>query len=137
MTYKSIFLSIAVMSLATSAWAIPNDNEYTQCMQSTSTDAGTTKCMEQEIIAVNKACSELEEKLNDIKANIDVAAKTKELKQMFAQYRQSYCMHYAKVRQGDGYSQEYHTAWCQMLLSLQYYRDLQMIYGVASTDIEG
>lgn len=137
MLYKTLLLAFGATIWAFGAQAIPNDEEYTQCMQSTSTDAGTTKCMEQEIIAVNKACSEIENELKEVKINIPLISKIEELKTIFAKYRQSYCIHYAKLRQNDGYSQEYHRAWCQMLLSLQYYRDLQVIYTSSITDIKG
>lgn len=129
-------LFLTAFMLATKAYAIPNDAEYTECLRNTATDAGITKCQEIEIEAVKNEI----ENLKKIMPSLDVLTGKqnvlKTLENSVASYIESYCLYYAAAKEGDGYSRAYHLSNCQLTAYLQYYRNLQELNVIATSDIK-
>ena len=118
MTYKSIFFGMAVISLATSAWAIQNSQEYLQCMKTESSDAGTARCYENEVKYFRDMAKE---KLPEVKKlekvaqfALNPAYDLEKQYQAFNNFLESYCKYYVKRKQNQGYSDKYLQADCEL-----------------------
>lgn len=119
MIKNKFFLTILfTLILSTQALAIPNSQEYQDCMQKESSDAGTAQCYENEIkyfqnmtdenIPLMKKHPELGIIANSQQYNIDEQYKA------FNAFLKDYCKYYVKAKQGEGYSDRYLLADCQL-----------------------
>lgn len=100
------------------AYAIPNSEEYLKCMDRESSDAGTAKCYENEIKYFEKMTKE---KLKEIKNwdRFEHLVKSKEYNiddqyKAFQEFLDGFCKYYVKAKHGQGYSDRYLEADCKI-----------------------
>ena len=140
--FKKIGLLITVFTLIlqTGALAMPREAEHELCLRKAVTDAEVTNCRKIEIEAVKKQLIEDEnfvrkEKLLQSLVN----SKNKNVETMhnyFHQYAKSYCIYYVIAHHGNGYSDAYNQARCELANLLQYEDDIVSIYETARNDIK-
>ena len=134
MLKKIGLLAMAGMCWSSVASAVPNNEEFSKCLKTNATDAGLTKCFEQETTVVKQEIRKTEDTLRPIttteNGNINI------LYNYMSRYIRSYCAYYVQAHKGDGYSAAYHEAKCNLTRYMHYYRELQGLYNVSMNDME-
>jgi len=141
MTNKiSALLAMTLLLYATGLNAMPREQEHAECLKKATTDAEVTKCRETQIKAVEATLAGLE---NDVKKqNVLkslVASKEENVEKMrfyFEQYKKSHCLYYVTANSGNGYSDAFNKAKCELADILLYERNLQEITNMAKSDIK-
>lgn len=139
MVKRSVLLAMIIALYSTTSHAIPNDAEYSLCLSRTSTDAGITACMKEEIEVVKTEILNTKKDLQYLLHN-QKGIDTKDIDLMekkFNGYAQSYCTYNTMAKQGRGYSNDYLKSECELNMYLRYYRNIKAIYGMIMTDIQG
>ena len=136
----SLLVVGALLFSASNIYAMPRENEHAECLKKATTDAEVTKCRETQIDAVKAELGQDEKNIRktDILRGL-VSSKEDNLETMrsnFEQYSKSYCLHYVIANSGNGYSDEFNKAKCELANILQYERDLISIYQMALSDIK-
>ena len=134
MVKKISLLTILGVFFSFSALAVPNEAEFGLCLKKNATDAGLTECYKKETEVVKNEIKTLENALQPIAIADNVTITT--LKGYISEYIKSYCDYYILAHSGDGYSNSFHSAKCYMLGYMQYYRNLQSLYGLSISDIK-
>ena len=120
--------------------AMPREAEHELCLKKAVTDAEVTKCREIEIAAVKKQL--IEDEMHVTKEKLLqrlVKSKDKNIEVMhkyFHDYAESYCLYYVIAYRGNGYSDAYNRARCELANLLQYEDDITSIFETAGYDIK-
>lgn len=141
MIRKVFFITTVCLLLESGiANAIPREQEHSQCLAEATTDAAVIKCRETEIEAVKAEIKEYEEKIRqeDLLQPL-VKSSDKNVEQLqtyFNKYAESYCLYYVLANQGNGYTDAFNKAKCELGNVLQYDDDLISLQQMSANDIK-
>ena len=142
MMNRKLTLFTATALLLGASWgnAMPREKEHAECLAKASTDAAVTQCRTTEIEAVEKALKADEQNIRQEKSLQALAKKSGEsiedMRELFQSYAKSHCLYYVLANHGNGYSDAYNKAKCELADILQYQDNLQEIYQMAISDIK-
>lgn len=117
--FKKVSLAvIAGILYSQPAAAIQNSAEYTACMARESSDAGTTKCYENEIKYFEKMTDDNLKYMKDWQ-RYSKLVNSKEYGlddqyKAFTDFLDSFCRYYVKAKENQGYSKAYLEADCRL-----------------------
>ena len=134
-------LTVAAMMLSgAEGYAMPREREHQACLEKAVTDADFTKCRETEIRAVENMLPADENKLRKqklLQQQIGVKGEgIEDMRAYFMKYMRSHCLYYVLANSGNGYSDAYNKAKCELADILQYEDNILSIDFMANSDIK-
>ncbi|MBR1604481.1 MAG: hypothetical protein IJ660_00045 [Alphaproteobacteria bacterium] len=139
---KKIFLSMIVLLLlpANIVNAIPREKEHAECLAKAVSDSAVAQCRETETEAVKAEIKEYEDKIRQeelLQPLVKSADKgIEQLHTYFEKYAESYCLYYVLANRGNGYSDAFNKAKCELSNALQYDDDLISLQQMSANDIK-
>ena len=135
-----LIMSIGLFFKVTVVNAIPREQAHAECLGQAITDAAVVQCRETEIAAVKAEIQEYEEKLNKEKLLQPLLKssekKIEKMRAYFNKYAESYCLYYVIANRGNGYSDAFNKAKCELGNVLQYDDDLILLQQMSANDIK-
>ena len=142
MPNKIILLMVgALLFGAASVCAMPREAEHTECLKKATTDAEVTKCRETQIAAVKAVLAQDENKLRSASLLQELVSSSdnniEAMRSYFEKYSKSLCLYHVIANSGNGYSDEFNKAKCELANILQYEGNLQSVHHMVASDIRG
>ena len=142
MLNKISLLMVSALLLGTSyVYAMPREAEHAACLKKATTDTEVTKCRETQIDAVKAVLAQDENKLRNAPLLQGLVSSSdnniEAMRSYFEKYSKSHCLYYVMAHSGNGYSDEFNKAKCELANILQYDGNLQSVHHMVASDIRG
>jgi len=141
MLKKTSFLTfLLLIGIVFTINAMPREKEHAECLKKATTDAEVTKCRITQIDAVKKEIIKEEKDISkEVLLKDLVSSPNDNLQKMrayFNQYSQSHCLYYVIANSGNGYSDAFNKAKCELADILLYEGNMSSIFYTAQSDIK-